>query len=187
MILFNGNVLINRYLNGECKSDGELSKVQEIIELWRKRLSDISWFMRSLNEYISRRANEEDNCKGHFWESRFKSQALLNEQAVLSCMVYVDLNPIRAGLSEALDDSDFTSIQQRIMEYSQQSQSKQGQQNKAPEPVVLADFSEGSNASQSIPCSLKDYFELAGWTGKAIREDKRGYIFQGVSLKCWIN
>ena len=95
MLLFSGNVLINRYLNGECKSDGALGKVHEIIGLLRNRLSDISWFMRSLNEYISRRANEEDNCKGHFWESRFKSQALLNEQALLSCMVYVDLNPIR--------------------------------------------------------------------------------------------
>jgi len=42
MKLFNGNVLIQRYLNGECKSEGELDKVQETIELWRSRLLDTS-------------------------------------------------------------------------------------------------------------------------------------------------
>ncbi len=89
-------------------------KVQERMELFRSRLAEISWFMRCLSESIARRANREDGCKGRFWEGRFKSQALLDEAALLTCMSYVDLNPVRAGLAESLEGSDFTSIQQRL-------------------------------------------------------------------------
>jgi len=86
-----------------------------VMKEWRKRLSDLSWFMRCLDEHIARRANLEDNCTGHFWEGRFKSQALLDEGALLTCMAYVDLNPIRAGINDGLEDSDWTSIKQRLL------------------------------------------------------------------------
>jgi len=176
MSLFNGNVLMQRYLKGDCKTQAELDKVQETIEEWRARLCDISWFMRCLNESIARQANAEDKCTGRFWEGRFKSQALLNEQAVLSCMIYVDLNPIRATLSENLEDSDFTSIQQRITAYSNRETKGKNRIKNKSKPVKLAGFTNGSNVRKGIPYSLKDYFELADWTGRAGRDDKSGYI-----------
>ena len=94
-----------------------LANRTERIALLRKRLSSLSWFMGRLNEFIARAANKEDNVKGRFWESRFKCTNLLDVAAIAACMVYVDLNPIRAGLAPTPELSHFTSIQQRIRDW----------------------------------------------------------------------
>lgn len=91
-----------------------LTDLPDRIAELRKRLCSLSWFMARLNEFIARAANKEDQVKGRFWESRFKCQALLDEAAIAACMAYVDLNPIRAGVAETPEDSDSTSIQERI-------------------------------------------------------------------------
>jgi REP element-mobilizing transposase RayT len=70
--------------------------------------------MPCLNERIARKANEEDRCTGHFWEGRFKSQALLDEQAVIACLAYVNLNPVRAAIADTPEASGHPSIQRRI-------------------------------------------------------------------------
>ena len=117
--LFTGPLLVQRYLQPAARAamgNAECDKVREMAHTYRQRLCDLSWFMRVLNESIARQANAEDGVKGHFWEGRFKSQALLDEQALLAAMAYVDLNPIRAGMAETLEDSVHTSVAARLCE-----------------------------------------------------------------------
>ena len=71
--------------------------------------------MQYLNQDIARRANREDQCTGRFWEGRFKSQRLIDEGAVIACMAYVELNPVRAGIAVRPELSEFTSIYDRIL------------------------------------------------------------------------
>ncbi|TWU42432.1 transposase [Novipirellula artificiosorum] len=79
----------------------------------RKRLSDISWFMRALAEPIARMANHQDECTGRFWEGRFKAQRIVDEAGLLACSMYVDLNPVRAAMAESPEEAEHTSAYDR--------------------------------------------------------------------------
>ena len=185
--LFSIPVLVQQYKDG-ADSAAVALEAKKTIAQWRSRLMDISWYMRSLNEHLARRANEEDRCTGRFWEGRYKSQALLDEAAVLTCMSYVDLNPIRAGISDTPEASDFTSIQQRIQQWQQtQWQQPQAQSNSAkapatfekhhpPVPLMRLVKQSQDPHRNAIGYTTKDYLELVDWAGRAIRDGKRGAI-----------
>ncbi len=163
MQIFTGPMLMHRHLNGEALTTMELEQVAELIRSWRKRLFSISWFMRCINEPIARLANAEDDCTGRFWEGRFTSQALLDVRAVLVCMTYVDLNPIRAATAKIPEQSAYTSVRERIV-YALD--------------TPLLRFSD--QAEDGIPFKFKDYLELVDWAGRAIKTNKRGYIPSGM-------
>ena len=159
MQIFSGPLLMHQYLGNADLTESELEYVTDLFATWRNRLCDLSWFMRCLNEPIARMANAEDHCTGRFWEGRFKSQALLDARAVLACMAYVDLNPIRAAMAKTPEQSDYTSIQERILQ---------------PGNSCLRPFAEQDD--DGIPFSLKDYLELVDWGGREIKHNKRGYV-----------
>ena len=107
----------------EDPNEAELNMIRndpQRLETIRLRLSDIAWWMRLLCQNIAVRANHEDREMGKFWQSRYRAVRLLDDQAILACAAYVDLNPIRAAMAETLEESDFTSVQRRIQSLSVQ-------------------------------------------------------------------
>jgi len=135
----------------------------------------ISWFMRCANEPIAREANLEDEVTGRFWEGRFKSQALLDEKALLACMAYVDLNPIRARMAKTPEESDHTSIQKRIRHLL-------NKEKEDCENITLFQFvgNPRNDIPEGIPFCTKDYLELVDWSGRVIRQDKKGAISENL-------
>lgn len=170
--LFKGSLFSQRYLQGDALSKAEQEALQQQVKTWREHLCSISWFMRCVNEPIAREANKEDQVSGRFWEGRFKSYALLDEKALLACMAYVDLNPIRAELAKTPESSVYTSIQRRIQGLKQKTSSKASAQKSLQ---TFAGYPR-NNMPPGLPFRLDDYLKLVDWTGRIIREDKRGAI-----------
>ena len=137
---------------------------KKLVQLYRQRLSSISWFQRCLNEWIARKANKEDDCTGHFWEGRFRSERLDTAAAVVACSVYVDLNPIRAKMAMTPEGSDFTSVKARINECTEIKR-RQGSLQMLLKPALIParDFSEEG-------LSELEYLRLVDLTGRLIRE-----------------
>ncbi len=190
----------------EQEIDIIISNPEKIKEL-RKRLMSISWFNRFLKENIAKRANLEDGCTGRFWEGRFKSIALLNEAAILACLQYIDLNPIRAGIADTPEKSNFTSAQDLIIarqarnklsKFKEENEplKKNKKKTMTPEQVeLILKAQEDANRDTWLSplkrytsedekgilnLSCDEYLELLDWTGRQLRNDKKGHILKNL-------
>lgn len=173
---------------------GDSVRIQEL----RKRLSDVSWWMRMVSQKIAQMANKEDGCTGRFWEGRYNAQLLLDEAAVLACSMYVDLNPVRAAMAESLETSDFTGAKARIDDIKadkpnrypahwERSQARVhcGWLSPLEHQMTAASEAENSCVRRAsskgfLSMSLPRYIELLDWTGQQLIADKRGSLPKSV-------
>jgi len=181
-------------------SDAEIAATAKdpvVVGKWRTRLADLGWFMKAFKEPISRRANREDDCTGAFWEGRFHSVPLLDQAALIACMAYIDLNPIRAKLADRPERSHHTSGFRRIRA---RNRCRAAQKIRAREPAkakaLLTKVGLTANAKHAedglwltplARCqvgevlanktfSVDDYLTLLDATGRLLKAGKRGAI-----------
>ncbi len=158
----------------------------------RSRLSDISWWMRLMCQYVAQRANRETGEQGKFWQDRFRAVRLLDDSAMLAAVAYVDLNVIRAELAQTIEQSDFTSAQKRLealfllsvsTETTQHNAVASPDQSLAPVHCDESKDEVGICASQTGKrCSNKgflnmtaaNYLKLLDWTARKAAPGKRG-------------
>ena len=165
---YKGNLLSQRFVNGDFLSKAEMVSLLEKIAEWRAKLADISTFMKLINEPIARQANAEDQCTGRFWEGRFKSQALLDKKALIVALAYVDLNPVRANIESTPESSNYTSIKKRA-----EALKNPKKQSQVSSLAKFADDSRDPN-SKCLPFKLEDYLKLVDWTSRVVKKSKPG-------------
>jgi REP element-mobilizing transposase RayT len=98
---------VQAWVEQQCKD-------RKRVGVLRERLGNLGWFMKALKEPLARLANKEDGCQGTFWEGRYKSIAILDEEALLATCAYIDLNPLAAGMAATPETSRHTSVRQRL-------------------------------------------------------------------------
>ena len=119
----------------------------------REILGSLSWFMRHLKQPIARRANREEGCTGHFFEQRFFSGPLLTAEEVVATMCYVDLNPVRAGIAQRLEDCEHTSLALRL---------QRGTNPAEPLRPLVSGLPDDGEPEPRLGISFGDYTNRAG-------------------------
>ncbi len=181
-------------------NEAEIARIAQdpvLMGKWRTRLADLGWFMKAFKEPISRRANREDGCSGAFWEGRFHSVPLLDQAALIACMAYIDLNPIRAKIADRPERSHYTSGFRRIRA---RNRHRAADKIRAREPAkareLLTKVGLAANAKHAedglwltplARCqageslanktfTVDDYLTLLDATGRLLKAGKRGAI-----------
>jgi hypothetical protein len=100
---------------------------------------------------------------------------LLDEKAVLACMAYVELNPIRAKMVDTVETAEYTSIFERIHDKASYIDNKM-KLPFIPKPLLGFMGKEHKSLPKGIAFSLFDYLTQVEEIGKIIKADKRGKI-----------
>ncbi len=144
--------------------------------------------MKCLKEPLFRLANRQDQTRGAFFEGRFKSVVILDEESLLATCAYIDLNPVRASIAPAPETSPHTSIKQRVEHVQQKGRTDDLKAAEAGSVAgsQAAGLEEGlwlcpvEDRRQLGSCregmvegfSLGNYLLLVDYTGRIFREGK---------------
>jgi REP element-mobilizing transposase RayT len=174
---------VQAWIDHQCRDTARVAR-------YRARLQDLGWFMKALKEPLARLANKEDHCKGTFWEARYKSIAILDEEALLATCAYIDLNPVAAGIAKTPEDAPHTSIKQRVDHVRRNGDLDTLQAAAAAKSVAAARLeadleqshwlcplqdlrAAGASREGMLPgFSLSSYLELVDWTTRLCRTGK---------------
>ncbi len=102
----------------------------------------------------------------------------MDEQALFACMDYVGLNPLRATMAKTPERSHHTSIKKCTIKAKTARQINHPQQHKKS----LMNFAGNPRQimPEGLPCRLSDYPEVLDWTGRIVRDDKRGAMDKNI-------
>lgn len=164
----------------------KLTRSKKGLAILRERLGNISWWMRCLSENIARRANKEDECRGRFWDGRFKAQLLLDDEAILACAAYVDVAPVRAAFADPTEEKTLSGCDDRLRDSRQskrrhaksrsRKRSRRKQRGNWLGGFQLAPRPEAPIRKELPPKALTAYQKLITWTRARVRDKTSGRV-----------
>jgi hypothetical protein len=141
----------------------------------RERLQSLSWFINCLKEPLARLANRQDQARGAFFEGRFKSVAILDEESLLATCAYIDLNPVAAGIRQVPEASPHTSINQSANHVKAQGRSRD-----------LKAAERGSIRGSKDSAKLEDSHWLCPIEDRRLLDSSREEMLEGFPLGSYL-
>lgn len=77
--------------------------------------SDMSKFMHWVNLAYVKYFNSTYDIVGHLWQGRFISKPVVKEKYLIDCATYIEANPIRAGITNDIEDYLWSSYRERYL------------------------------------------------------------------------
>ncbi len=133
--------------------------------------------MKCLKEPLARLANRQDNARGAFFEERFKSIAILDDEALLATCAYIDLNPLTAGIVEVPEASPHTSITARV--------ERVKEQGRIPD-LNLNAAKSGSVAGSNAAAGLEESIWLCPIEDRRSLDSSREGMIEGFPLRSYL-
>jgi len=151
---------------------------------YRHRFADLSRFVQDLKQRFSRWHNRKRDNQGHVWSERFRSVMLEDGRALLACMVYVELNSIRAGLVERPEEFRYCGLSHLVTGGRASAWLDHGTLTRIMNSSLLADIGmtssdtdkpEKEKTYKSNKSDIKQYLELVYREG-LIEQASNGHI-----------
>ena len=133
--------------------------------------------MKALKEPLARMANKEDGCSGTFWQGRFKSIAITDDEQLLATCAYIDLNPVAAGVAKTPETSRHTSVRQRVANVRQKGKIQQLKKSKTES------FSDRKRLLGNVE---QNHWLIPIENRKAKSAEAREGMIEGLTLSCYL-
>jgi len=142
---------------------GDFNPAESRIPDYKEKLCSLAHFMKEIKQAFSVYFNRAHKRRGTLWGERFKSVIVEKGAALINCLAYVELNPIRAGLVKKPEAYKWNSIGYHV---------RTGNAGK----FLSMDFGvlelRGENAEECIR-KYREYVNEAGAVGRPDTPDVR--------------
>lgn len=147
------------------------------LEECRKRLFDVTWFVRDLCEAVARRMNREEGRKGRVWYGRFRTRQILDAPAALAACVALEASPVLSGCTGDIAQGGYSSACDRIAGVKARAKAKARAPRSNDPDAWLNPLDAGkprgkTPAKSAFPMNPSDYVQVVEWTGKQFAAKK---------------
>ena len=101
------DALHDRWEHLDSRGDTPLAEAEK--NRWRRRMYDLSEFVKTFKEEFRRAYQRKHDYSGRLWGDRFFSTLIETSEHLKNCAAYIEMNPVRARMVQKATDYEWSS------------------------------------------------------------------------------